>query len=352
MPPNRTHVPRPFAYRGRGEPAHASEDGDLVNERSAVVVVATYRRPDHVRKCLEHLREQTVRPRRVVVVDASPDELTRKVVESFRDVEYRRNDLGVGTTATSRAIGVQGASEDVIVFIDDDAYAEAEWLGQMLIPFENPLVGGVGGRARNGQAGEEDQGRDRIGRLLRDGQLTGNFAADPGHVAPIDHMLGASMAVRADALRAVGGIRDYYPGTCLREETDVALRIKKAGFRLLFAPRAVVLHVAGEYAKGRRFDMRYRFYGSRNQVVLIATTLGWTDPHLARSLARTVRQAGAQVAEGATVALCGRDGRPRVRALAGGIVRGIVDLAGMIVGLAAAIRPRDRAAAYSAEWRA
>ena len=74
-------------------------------ERSAAVIVATYRRPAHVRTCLEHLQRQTTKPRRIVVVDASPDDDTRKVVEEFETIEYRRNDLGLGTLAASRAIG-------------------------------------------------------------------------------------------------------------------------------------------------------------------------------------------------------------------------------------------------------
>ena len=51
----------------------------------AVVVVATYRRPDHVRTCLEHLAAQTSAPARTIVVDASPDDLTRAVVAEFQN---------------------------------------------------------------------------------------------------------------------------------------------------------------------------------------------------------------------------------------------------------------------------
>lgn len=311
--------------------------------QSAVVVVATYRRPEHVRTCLRHLEQQTVAPARVVVVDASPDDLTAEVVREFPHIDYRRNDLGVGTLAASRAIGSHDAREDVIAFIDDDAYAEPAWLEHLLKAYDAPDVGAVGGRARNGRDGEERDGVDRIGRLLPNGRLTGNFAADPGRTVDADHMLGANMSVRADVLRGFGGIHDYYPGTCLREDSDLSLRVRRAGYRIRYAPDAVVLHVAGDYAKGRRFDLRYRFYGARNHVVLLRTTLGWTDPHLIRYLLSTMPGMLGTVADGlrSTQQRTGLIGR--LRGAVGGLVRAGTDAAGTLAGLAASLRPDDRA---------
>lgn len=311
--------------------------------KNAVVVVATFRRPDHVRTCLDHLLRQTSAPHRVVVVDASPDDATREVVAEYPGVEYRRNDLGMGTLAASRAIGSVDATEDVIAFIDDDAYAEPAWLERLLAAYELPNVGAVGGRARMDREGEEGDQADRIGRFLRNGRLTGNFAADPGRTVDVDHMLGANMSVRTDVLRGFGGIRDYYPGTCLREDSDLAFRVKLAGRRIVYAPDAVVLHVAGEYAKGARFDMRYRFYGARNHILLLTTTLGWTDPHLMRYLGSVAASAACTSVAGAREWKTKNSTASRVRGVAGGLVRAAADLAGTVAGLWASLRPVDRA---------
>ncbi|REJ08029.1 glycosyltransferase family 2 protein [Microbacterium bovistercoris] len=312
-------------------------------DRTVVVVVATYRRPEYVRTCLEHLRQQTVSPTRIVVVDASPDDETRTVVREFPEVEYRRNDIGLGATATSRAIGTHDATEDIVAFIDDDAFAEPEWLERLIAAYRPDDVGAVGGRARNGREGEENEGLDRIGRFLRNGRLTGNFAADPGHAIDADHLLGANMSVRNSVLRSLGGIRDFYPGTCLREETDIALRIRKAGYRIVYVPDAVVLHVAGDYSKGTRFDLRYRFYGARNHILLLRTTLGWGDPHLVRYLG-SVGGSTARVAVSGLTTWSSKSGPAAgLRGVAGGVIRAGADLAGTVVGLVAAIAPRDRA---------
>lgn len=304
-------------------------------------MVATYRRPDHLRTCLEHLQRQTTRPNRIVVVDASPDELTHSVVNEFPRVEYRRNDLGIGTLAASRAIGTADAAEDVVLFIDDDAYAEPEWVERMLAAYDHVGVGAVGGRAR--MTADVEENVDRIGRFLPNGRLTGNFAADPGRTIYADHMLGANMSVRTDVLRSFGGIHDYYPGTCLREDSDLAFRVRKSGHHIVYAPDAIVLHVAGQYSKGARFDLRYRFYGARNHILLLTTTLGWADPHLMRYLGSTVLSTARTAVSGFTGWGTKRGLNARIRGVAGGLARASADATGSIGGLLAAIHPRDRA---------
>lgn len=309
---------------------------------TAAVVVATYNRPDHVRTCLEHLDAQTRRPDEVVVVDSSPDRRTAEVVADFPHVGYLRNEAGRGSTATSRAIGVAGTSADIIAFVDDDAFAEPTWLEELLKRYNDPQVASVGGRARNGQPGEETEGLGEIGLLLPNGHLTGFFAADPGHDLDVDHLIGCNFSFRRDALERIGGIHEWYPGTCLREESDVALRFRKAGYRLVFAPSAAVDHVGGPYAKGRRFDLRYQYYARRNHMVLLTTTLGFADPHV-RSYAVTAgRELAQQVRDGVRAT---RDPeRPllkdKARGAGGGVAKAVVGGAGLLVGTAAAVRHR------------
>lgn len=307
---------------------------------TASVVIATYQRPEYVRECLEHLARQTVPPARIIVVDASPDTRTQEVVAGFTGVEFRRNERGIGSTATSRAIGISDVAEDIVAFVDDDAYAEPEWLEKLLRPYADERVTAVGGRARNGQPGEEREGIGQIGQLLPDGRLTGFFAADPGKAVEVDHLLGANMSVRMNAVRELGGIRDFYPGTCLREETDIALRMRRAGMTIVYTPDAVVRHVAGDYARGRRFDARYRYYGARNHVVLLATTLGYRDPHLRRYLRRVVSGAGRDLALGfRSIGDPKRRGLgSKARGVAGGVRRAGLDLTGTAAGLVASLR--------------
>ncbi|TQM64001.1 glycosyltransferase family 2 protein [Humibacillus xanthopallidus] len=308
---------------------------------SVDVVVATFNRPDNVRICLEHLEKQTLTPDEIVVVDSSPHRLTADVVADFPGVRYIRNDAGPGTLATSRAIGVAETRSDIIAFIDDDAYAEPDWLENIVARYADPAVGAVGGRASNGRPGEELEGLDEVGRLLPDGTLTGNFAADTGHDIEVDHVLGANMSVRRTAVDGIGGIVDLFPGTCLREESDIMLRIGRAGWRIVYTPSALVEHVAAPYTRGRRFDVRYTYYGHRNHIVLLSHTFGMGAPILRRYVGTTLRGVGGTVAEGAKALVDGdRSPRQRVRSLGGKALHASATLGGLAAGTTVAARTR------------
>ncbi|WOP17214.1 glycosyltransferase [Raineyella sp. LH-20] len=318
---------------------------------TTAVIIATYNRPDRVRDCLDHLARQSTAPDRVIVVDSSPDARTERVVRDFPDVLYARNPMGRGRTPESRQIGYSMTREDIVAFLDDDANAWPDWLEQLLARYDSPEVAGVGGSALNGVPGERRAGIGSIGLLLPDGRLTGNFAADPGRDIDVDHLLGANMSFRRTAIDDIGGIYGDYPGTCLREESDLALRIRTRGHRLVYTPAAVVDHLPGEYAKGKRFDRRYVFYANRNSVVLLSRVYGMDAPILRRFLVTAARETLHDVRRAVKGLLeIRRTGPGRaVRTFLGGLSRGAVVAAGVAAGFPAARRAiRDDRARQSA----
>lgn len=312
------------------------------------VIVVTYNRPEHVRLCLEHIDRQTNHPSEVVVVDASPDRTTEAVTRQFAGVKYLRNDLGMGYMATSRAIGVGATTGDVLAFIDDDAYADPDWLEHLLQPYADPAVGAVGGRANNDIEGEEYEGLDQVGLVRGDGTLTGFFAALTPTDVEVDHLIGANMSYRRSALEAIGGIHDHWPGTGLREDADTGLRMREAGYRVIYTPSAVVLHIGGKYAKGRRFDLRYTYYGSRNHVVLLMHAFGRNDSRtrrysraLATEIGRYLQYSFDSLRDG------DRNIYRKARGFANGVSRAGVIVVGATAGLLAG-RLVERGRAHSA----
>ena len=100
------------------------------------------------------------------------------------------------------------------------------------------------------------------------------------------------MAFRREVLAELGGFRDDYPGTALREDTDIFLRARKLGRTIVFAPAAVVDHKPAPHVRGARFDTRYKLYGRRNHVVLLAREAGVGGALLWRWIGHDIRQAG------------------------------------------------------------
>jgi GT2 family glycosyltransferase len=309
---------------------------------SVAVIIATYRRPGDVARCLDALSALTVAPDELVVVDASPDTETRELVASRPGVRYLRNEAGMGTLPTSRAIGIRGTTSDVVAFLDDDSNVRPTWLVNLRAPYDDPHVGAVGGRVINSPEEVAAADPTQIGRLLPDGRLTGNFAADPGGVVDVDHLLGANMSYRRTALESIGGIAEIYPGTSAREDSNLGLRMNRAGWRVVFAPEAVVDHDAGEYAKGKRFDRRYQYYTQRNHMVLLGRVFGLGSSYVRRYPLVVAREAAGRLRSHPDDGAARRSPYRRVRDLAAGATRAGADLAGLVAGTGAAIGLRLR----------
>lgn len=209
------------------------------------------------------------------MVDASPDAHTAEVVREFAWALRVSFPRGAGHMTASRNEGLLRATGDVIAFIDDDVNVHVGWLSGLLQAFADPMVDAVAGRTCNQTPGEESAGVEAIGRVLPNGDLTGNFAADPGSLVAVDHGIGANMSFRREVLAHLGGFRDDFRGIGgVREDTDVFLRLRALGRRAVFAPDAAVDHIGAPHVRGRRFDYRYNFFLRYNHALLLARNFG------------------------------------------------------------------------------
>jgi GT2 family glycosyltransferase len=308
------------------------------------VVIPTYQRPDYLRTCLSRLHELTVAPDDVVVVDASQDNRSYDVVGAFDHVRYVRSPFGPGTLASSRNIGLNEVTTDIVAYVDDDAYPRPDWLAELLHPYADPAVGGVGGRVTNGLPGEDNASDEPVGRFLSDGSVVGNFYLDTGLPVEVDHFIGANMSYRRSALLGIGGIIDIYPGTSLREDTGLGLRVKQAGWKLVYVPTARIDHVTAPYEKGQRFDRRYTYYAQRNHLVMVGSIFGARSPEFRGSLRSTVRllASDATTIRDSVRYTSGATWKRSARRVAGRLAHSGVVLVGTVAGCAQLERPLER----------
>lgn len=277
------------ACLARRTPAPASEySGDVAAPVPLSVCVVTYERREFLRRCLESLVANLSDDVQIVVVDASAADAS-DVVHALRCSAIYIHDPSVaGWMTRARNAALRHTDGEVISFLDDDVMISAEWQAAVLDAFADPSVWAVAGRTRNRLPGEESYELP-VGRLLADGSLTEGFASQPPGIVEVDHGIGANMSFRRHVLARLGGFRDDYPGTAMREDTDIYLRIRRLGGRAVFSPAAVVDHLPAPHVTGRRFDTRYKLYARRNHMVLLARDGGIRSPKLRRWIGREYR---------------------------------------------------------------
>lgn len=258
-----------------------------MSDPQLTVCIVTYERPEFLARCLASL-QRNAPDTPVVVVDASRVGASSAAAAHPGALYVHRPELA-GWMTRSRNEALLHAGGDIIAFLDDDVVVSEGWRRGLLDAFASELrPDAVAGRTRNLQPGEDEYDLP-IGRLRDDGTLTAGFAAVRDGLEIVDHGIGANMSFRREMLARLGGFRDDYPGTAMREDTDMFLRVKRVGGVTVFAPLAVVDHLPAPHVKGRRFDTRYKLYGRRNHMVMLARYAGRRSPLLRRWIASDLR---------------------------------------------------------------
>ncbi len=118
---------------------------------SVSIAIATRNRCGLLKKLLMSVERQTRFPDEVVVVDGNSSDDTRRYLTTYNGPLRLRyvffGGIGFGRT---RNCALRNCQSDIVVFIDDDAVAEVNWLETIVSRFaESPKAIAVQGRMRN-----------------------------------------------------------------------------------------------------------------------------------------------------------------------------------------------------------
>jgi GT2 family glycosyltransferase len=204
------------------------------------VVVPTYRRPDELRRCLAGLARQSLSPAETIVVRRSGDEGTGRTLEESPRSAVRDVLVSEPGVVAAMEAGAAVASSDIVAFIDDDAVPRPEWLQQLARHFDDPRIGGVGGRDLIAGQHTPTGVALEVGKITRWGKLIGNHHLAAG--APRDVMVlkAVGVAFRRQALALPRGLRGQ--GAQVHFEVGMSLSARRRGWRLVYDPTALVDH--------------------------------------------------------------------------------------------------------------
>ncbi len=120
------------------------------------LIICTYRRAREVQNLLGALGAQTRAPDETIVVDASPDGETEKVVRAFcakqvvPNLRYFKAPPEQRGLTRQRNYGIARAAGEVVAFLDDDTIPEPDYFAATLDCFErHPEAVAVGGYITN-----------------------------------------------------------------------------------------------------------------------------------------------------------------------------------------------------------
>ena len=191
--------------------------------------VPCYNGAGWVARTVDSLRRQTRPPDELLVIDDGSTDGSPALAQAAGARVIRH--AGNRGLAAARNTALAAASGAILVFIDVDAWADPGLIETLLHGFAAPDVAGVGGQGIEAhRVTRADDWRARHGQQWH--------GSRPSAAAPF--LYGLCAAYRRDALYAVGGF-----DTTLRtnaEDVEIGLRLRRAGWRLVYTPDARVYH--------------------------------------------------------------------------------------------------------------
>lgn len=195
------------------------------------VIVCTHNGAATLRHALESLQALPYPDYEVLLVnDGSTDPAVETIASEFRDVRSFR--LAHGGLSRARNFGASQASGTHLVYLDDDAAAEPDWLSYLALAFDDDRVGAAGG--------------PNIPPTPK-GWKQAAIAAAPGGPAVVmlndvdaEHVPGCNLAVTRAAWEEVGGFDDRHRAA--GDDVDFCWRLIEHGYRIAYHPGAMVWH--------------------------------------------------------------------------------------------------------------
>jgi GT2 family glycosyltransferase len=244
------------------------------------IIIPTYRRPDVLALCLEHLADLDY-PRdrvEVLVYDNGGKDHSGHVIERFRDwlpLRYTVND-GAHGMGYSLNRGLRCCRGVKILEMNDDALVPPDILKVCDQTFaSDPRIGCVGFRALEDGYHAAGEG---IGRIDDSGEVVGNFNREHDGLLAVDHVYGFCYAYTREALRR-GGLhdevllaRDYSSGN--RIETDHCLTLRRLGYKVVYDSRIGVRHLAKPRGDYNERSLRWKLNHTRNTLYLFLKHYG------------------------------------------------------------------------------
>ncbi|MBI4498305.1 MAG: glycosyltransferase [Chloroflexi bacterium] len=250
----------------------------------ASVIIPVYNGADAITVCLAAVRCQTL-PQdayEIIVVDDGSTDGTGEQAAALGATVLRQPNRG---PAAARNLGAQHATGEVLVFTDADCAPTPDWLDRLLAPFTDPTVAGAKGTYRTRQGG-------LVARLVQT-EYEEKYAR-MARFSTIDFIDTYSAAYRREVFLSNGGFDPAFPVPSA-EDQEFSFRLAERGYRMVFAPRAVVYHRhVDSWAAYARRKARYGYWQVLNR---------WRHPRSVLRDSHTPQSQKAQLAMAGLVAL-------------------------------------------------
>ena len=211
------------------------------------IIIPVFNQFRFTQACLASLQEHQATARfEIIVVDDGSTDATTEAVPRMPGIVYLRNETNSGFIASCNR-GAEKARGKYLVFLNNDTLVSDGWLRALMKTFaEEPQAGIVGSKLVYPDGRLQEAG----GIIWRDasGWNYGKFD-DPkkpkyNYLREVDYCSAAALMIPKALFQSVGEFDSRY-APAYYEDTDLAFKVRGAGYKVLYQPLSQVIHYEG-----------------------------------------------------------------------------------------------------------
>jgi len=245
------------------------------------VIIPNWNGAAHLPACLASLRAQTLRDFEIIVADnASTDNSPALLAAEYPEVKVVALDRNYGFAGACNA-GLRAGQGRIKILLNNDTECDPHWLAEVVAAFErHPEAGLIASKML---LFDRRDTFHTAGDLYRRDGLPANrgvWQKDEGQYEEglVFSACGGSAAYRTAMLDQIGLLDEDFFFSC--EDVDLAWRAQLAGWKAIYAPKAVVYHklsATGGGATASYYDGRNFIYVLIKDVPAVVWRRHWRE---------------------------------------------------------------------------
>lgn len=196
------------------------------------LIIATRNRGSLLKKCLNSIKQQTIKPNEIVIIDNNSTDNTKQTILAFSNnlpiKHFFEKRVGY---SHAKNTGIKKSTGDLLLFTDDDCVAEKNWLKELTNCFEDKNVFLAAGEVESLETSQQTQTQKFLNKK--------NNCSIKKQFSFLKKGASANLAARKQLFQKIGYFDESMPS---QEDTDLFWRAQEAGFQVRLNDKAIVFH--------------------------------------------------------------------------------------------------------------
>ena len=220
-------------------------------EKPVIIAILTWNKIDLIKNCIESIFKNTKYPYyRICVFDQASTDGTKEYLDSLGDrIDVIHSPKNIGFVLGNNEVIKKYPMNDVVL-LNNDTLVTPGWLTALVeCAYTGKDVGIVGAKLVYPDGRLQEAGCEIYcdGRGRNIGKFDDPYKPEYNKLKEVDYCSGSCLYIKREVFDKVGGFDEQY-SPCYYEDTDLCFSARKAGFKVIYQPKCVVIHLEGATA--------------------------------------------------------------------------------------------------------